>query len=86
MMQVLEALPDRFEGCYEASCGYCHYHDLLCPIASRVTVAHPGLTADLPLERTRMTAKTPSGWRSCSFGERRRGCTSPRLMLGSGAS
>ena len=27
MMRVLEALPDRFEVCYEASCGYGHYHD-----------------------------------------------------------
>src|SRR5215475_5773767 len=42
MMRVLEALPDRFEVCYEASCGYGHYHDLLSPIAARVTVAHPG--------------------------------------------
>jgi transposase len=42
MMRILEALPDRFEVCYEASCGYGHYHDLLCPIAARVTVAHPG--------------------------------------------
>lgn len=29
MMQILEKLPDRFEVCYEASCGYGHYHDLL---------------------------------------------------------
>ena len=42
MMRVLEALPDRFEVCYEASCGYGHYHDLLSPIAARVAVAHPG--------------------------------------------
>src|SRR5262249_17700832 len=42
MMRVLEALPDRFEVCYEASCGYGHYHDALSPIAARVTVAHPG--------------------------------------------
>jgi len=42
MMRFLEALPDRFEVCYEASCGYGHYHDLLRPIAARVTVAHPG--------------------------------------------
>jgi transposase len=42
MMRILEALPDRFEVCYEASCGYGHYHDLLRPIAARVTVAHPG--------------------------------------------
>src|SRR5262249_32254171 len=37
-----EALPDRFAVCYEASCGYGHDHDLLSPIAARVTVAHPG--------------------------------------------
>ena len=42
MMRTLEALPDRFEVCYEASCGYGHYHDTLSPIAARVTVAHPG--------------------------------------------
>ena len=42
MMRILEGLPDRFEVCYEASCGYGHYHDLLSPIAARVTVAHPG--------------------------------------------
>jgi transposase len=42
MMRLLESLPDRFEVCYEASCGYGHYHDLLSPIAARVTVAHPG--------------------------------------------
>ena len=42
MMRVLEGLPDRFEVCYEASCGYGHYHDLLRPLAARVLVAHPG--------------------------------------------
>src|SRR5438046_2161711 len=35
-------LPDRFEVCYEASCGYGHYHDVLRPLAARVLVAHPG--------------------------------------------
>jgi len=29
MMRILEGLPDRFEVCYEASCGYGHFHDLL---------------------------------------------------------
>ena len=38
MMRLLEALPDRFEVCYEASCGYGHDHDLLSRIATRVTV------------------------------------------------
>src|SRR6516164_10075407 len=42
MLRTLKALPDRFEVCYEASCGYGHYHDLLQPLAARVVVAHPG--------------------------------------------
>ena len=42
VLRVLKALPDRFEVCYEASCGYGHYHDLLKPLAARVLVAHPG--------------------------------------------
>jgi hypothetical protein len=42
MLRVLRGLPDRFEVCYEASCGYGHYHDLLKPLAARVLVAHPG--------------------------------------------
>src|ERR671916_300684 len=42
MMRTLEGLPDRFEVCYEASCGYGHYHDVLRPLAARVLVAHPG--------------------------------------------
>jgi transposase len=42
MLAALKALPDRFAVCYEASCGYGHYHDLLQPLAARVLVAHPG--------------------------------------------
>jgi hypothetical protein len=42
MLRILRGLPDRFEVCYEASCGYGHYHDLLRPLAARVLVAHPG--------------------------------------------
>ncbi len=42
MLEVLERLPDRFEVCYEASCGYGFYHDILRPLATRVVVAHPG--------------------------------------------
>src|SRR5205814_3033202 len=42
LMRILETLPDRFEVCYEASCGYGHYHDMLRPLATRVLVAHPG--------------------------------------------
>jgi transposase len=42
VLRILQALPDRFEVCYEASCGYGHFHDLLKPVAARVLVAHPG--------------------------------------------
>ena len=43
MTRVLAELPDRFAVCYEASCGYGYFHELLTPLASRVAVAHPGL-------------------------------------------
>jgi transposase len=42
MLRAFKGLADRFEVCYEASCGYGHYHDLLQPLASRVLVADPG--------------------------------------------
>lgn len=42
LVRALTGLPDRFEVCYEASCGYGHFHDLLRPLAARVLVAHPG--------------------------------------------
>jgi transposase len=42
MLRILKGLPDRFEVCYEASCGSGHFHDLLRPLAARVLVAHPG--------------------------------------------
>ena len=42
MLRALKGLPDHFEVCYEASCGYGHFHDLLRPLATRVLVAHPG--------------------------------------------
>src|SRR4051812_40044468 len=42
MLATLKGLPDRFEVCYEAGCGYGHYHDVLRPLAARVLVAHPG--------------------------------------------
>jgi transposase len=42
MLATLKGRPDRFEVCYEASCGYGHYHDILRPLAARVLVAHPG--------------------------------------------
>jgi hypothetical protein len=42
MMRILEALPDRFAVCSQARGGSGHDHDLLQPIAARVTGAHPG--------------------------------------------
>jgi transposase len=42
MLLILKGLPDRFEVCYEASCGYGYFHDLLQPLAARALVAHPG--------------------------------------------
>ena len=42
MLATLKGLPDRFEVCYKAICGYGHYHDLLRPLEARVLVAHPG--------------------------------------------
>src|SRR5262245_18704097 len=42
MLRILKRQPDRFEVCYEASCGYGHYYDLLRPLAARVLVAHAG--------------------------------------------
>jgi transposase len=42
LTEILEGLPDRFEVCYEASCGYGHFYDILRPPAARVLVAHPG--------------------------------------------
>src|ERR671938_86711 len=42
MVRLLKGLPDRFEVCYEASCGYGHFHDLLQPLAARDLVPHPG--------------------------------------------
>ena len=35
LVRVLTGLPDRFEVCYEASCGYGHFHDLLRPLADK---------------------------------------------------
>jgi transposase len=68
MLGVLRGLPDRFEVCYEASCGYGHYHDLLKPLAMRVLVAHPG---QLRLIFRSCVVKWLM-WRSAgSFGERR---------------
>ena len=51
MMRILERLPDRFEVCYEASCGYGHYHDLLLPLAdARVGCPSWPVAVDLSVE------------------------------------
>lgn len=42
MVRVLEALPKPISVCYEVSCGYGYYHDLLTPIATQVVAANPG--------------------------------------------
>jgi transposase len=43
LKRFLERLGSPFEVCYEASCGYGCYYELLSPIANRVVVAHPGM-------------------------------------------
>jgi transposase len=42
VVERLRHLPESFEVCYEASCGYGWLYDQLKPIAARVVVAHPG--------------------------------------------
>jgi hypothetical protein len=42
MMRILEALPGRFEVCYEARCGYGHYHDHV-PVARNSSRSSPRL-------------------------------------------
>jgi hypothetical protein len=54
MLRLLTELPERFEVCYEASCGYGHYHDLLQPLAARVLVVHPGQLLRMCLRRQRL--------------------------------
>ena len=39
MLEVLGKLPGRFAVCYEVSCGYGHFHDLLTLLAVRVAAA-----------------------------------------------
>jgi transposase len=43
VLQALDALPERFEACFEASTGYGRWYEMLKLRASRVVVAHPGL-------------------------------------------
>jgi hypothetical protein len=49
LVRVLTGLPDRFEVCYEASCGYGRFHDLLRPLAARPGGASGATAADLPV-------------------------------------
>jgi transposase len=52
MLAIPQGLPDRFEVCYEASCGYGHYHDLLRPLAARVLDRQARKTPAVALLRT----------------------------------
>jgi len=80
MVRTLRGLPDRFEVCYEASCGYGTFHDLLRPLAERVLVAHPGRL------RLIFRSKDKNDWPSCSTWARRRRCMCPCLTCEPGAS
>jgi transposase len=42
LLAYLRKLPERFQICYEASCGYGYLYDRLSALARRVVVAHPG--------------------------------------------
>jgi len=42
LLAYLRGLPERFQICYEASCGYGYLYDRLNGLARRVVVAHPG--------------------------------------------
>jgi transposase len=42
LIDRLRRIDQPMSVCYEASCGYGHLHDRIAPLASRVTVAHPG--------------------------------------------
>ena len=86
MVLVLTGLPDHLEVCYEASCGYGHFHDLLKPLATRVLVAHPGQLRLIFRSNTRTIATTRSAWPSCSIWVRPRRCTCPRGRSGAGAN
>jgi hypothetical protein len=85
MLSTLKALPDRFEVCYEASCGYGHYHDLLQPLAARVLVAHPGRLRLIFRSRDTTTARTRSGKPSSCTWARRRRSACPRSTCAPGA-
>jgi transposase len=45
LMAALERLPQPFEVCFEASCGYGRFDEWFRPLAARVVVAHPGRLA-----------------------------------------
>jgi transposase len=42
LIEEFSKLPRPFSVCYEASCGYGYLHEKLSPMATSVTVAHPG--------------------------------------------
>jgi transposase len=42
MVRVLQQIPGPWQVCYEVSCGYGRYYEILAPLAARVVAAHPG--------------------------------------------
>jgi hypothetical protein len=80
MLGALKGLPNRFEVCYEASCGYGHYHDLLQPLPARVRARLlPGHRGRYPRPET--LPLRPGGvrrGRRPRGGRRGRGCTRRR--------
>ncbi len=42
LIETIQQVPQPFQICYEASCGYGSLHDQLVPLAQKVAVAHPG--------------------------------------------
>jgi hypothetical protein len=86
MMRLLEGLPDRFEVCYEASCGYGHYHELLRPVAARVLVAHPGQLRSISRSKTKSDRNDAERLAKLLCLGRRRLCMCPRPRYEPGVS
>ena len=42
LVRLLTSLGQPLSICYEASCGYGRWHEILSRVAARVVVAHPG--------------------------------------------
>jgi hypothetical protein len=73
VLRVLRDLPDRFEVCYEASCGYGHYHDLLKPLAEEFARRYPQHADEIRDMLAALLLMEKRPWRSVNS------CTSWRL-------